>query len=205
MERDEHQPTIRYALIEFVTRSAILNVYSAIEIERLQFELVKYDPEAQRTIDRAFCYLPVGRVKLLVHQVLSRQVQRPGWRFEQFGGSRRDGQIESRTFRAEYDAGEADRFASNPYRLTIALGPGKMNAKGGIQPDGKPTTQVSMRFAIDDLVMHALEMRDFLLVHQHEIEAVRHAAQVAHYLERQRAQAQPAQRVPARLAGVGRS
>lgn len=203
MHHEQSQSPIRYALIEFVTRTAILNIYSAIEIERLQFELVKYDPEAQRTLERAFCYLPIGRCKLLIHQVLSRQAQRPGWKFEQFGGSRRDGQIESRTFRAEYDAGEADRFAMNPYRMTIALGPGKANAKGGIQPDGKPHTQVSMRFSIDDLTLHCLEIRDYLLVHQLDIEAVRREQQIAHYLKRQQAQLQ--RPVSPRLAGVGRS
>jgi hypothetical protein len=195
---------IRYALIEYVTRTAILNVYEALSIERVQFELVKYDPEAQRTLERAACYLLIGKCKLLCHQVLTGQAERPGWKLESFGGSRRDGQVESRTFRAEYDVGERDRFATNPYRLTIAIGPGKANAKGGIQPDGKPTTQVSMRFGADDFVMHCLEIRDFLLVHQHEIEVVRQEQQIAHYLKRQQAQAVP-RAIPARLVGAGRS
>ncbi len=203
------QSPIKYAILEYVTQKYIFNCYSCLQVDRLLFELVRYDPERQRQLERAISYLPVTKAKLLAHLVLTRQAARDGWKLELFGGSRRDGQVESRTFRAEYDTA-GGRFASNPWRLTIAVGPGKATGTGGIAPDGEPAIRVSMRFPADDFVAHMLEVQDFLHAHQLEIELVRQAEQLQHYHERQERHAvhaavAPARTVPARLAGIGRS
>ncbi|GIV97670.1 MAG: hypothetical protein KatS3mg057_2327 [Herpetosiphonaceae bacterium] len=145
-----------------------------------------YDRERRIHLDRASCYLTITRCKLLVHQVLNGEARRTGWKTEVFGGSERDGQVESRVFRLEYDPGADGRFARFPFRLTIATGPGRRTATGGISPDGAPTAQVSMRFPDDDFVAICLEVRDFLAAHQAEVEAVRRRMQREHFNERRR-------------------
>jgi len=182
----ESSHPLKYAIVEYTTNKNFCNVYDALNIGRLQWEIVSYDRERRVHLERANCYLPITRSKLLVHHVLSGEGRRNGWKMEVFGGSERDGQIESRVFRLEYDAGADGRFARFPFRLTIAVGPGKRTATSGIAPDGAPTTQVSMRFPEEDFVGICLEIRDYLVSHQREIEEVRRREQQSHYSERRR-------------------
>lgn len=182
MEHEQERPSpLKYALVEYTTNKNFCNIYDAIGIERLQWEVVSYDREKRVHLDKASCYLPISRCKLLVHHVLGGSAREHGWKMEVFGGSERDGQIESRIWKLEYDPGNDNRFARFPWRLTIAIGPGRRTATNGISPEGQPTTQVSMRFPDDDWLGICLEVRDFLNAHQLEIEEVRRRAQQEHW------------------------
>ena len=178
---------LKYAIVECTTQRNFCNVYDAIGIERLEWELVSYDREKRVHLDRANAYVPVTRCKLLVHQVLSGLAYKQGWKMEVFGGSFREGSIESRLFKVEFDPGADGKFARFPFRLSITIGPGKKTATGGIAPDGKPTTSIWMRFPDDDFQGICLEMRDFLLVHQRDLEAVRRTEQQQKASKRQEA------------------
>jgi hypothetical protein len=179
---DEQYP-LRFALIEYATNKFFFNVYSALQIERLVVELVRYDREQRCHLDRASAYLSIGRVRLLVHQVLG-GLTGDGWKHETFGGGFRDGQVESRIVTFEHDTGQG-KFAQYPYRLTIALGAGRRTGTGAITPEGKPHTRVSMRFPADDFVTHCLEIQAFLATHQRDLEMIRYRAQVEKYHTRQ--------------------
>ena len=175
---------LKYAIVEYTTNKNFCNVYDALGIERLVWEVVAYDREQRVHLDRANFYLPVTRCKVLVHHVLHGTAFVAGWNMEVFGGTVFEDRIESRVFRLEYDPGANDRFARFPFRLLIASGPGKLNATNGIAPDGKPTTQLNMRFPGDDFLGMCLEIRDYLLVHQRQIEAYRQHQQQERYQER---------------------
>jgi len=185
MNAAQHDTPIRYAVCEYATHKHFLNVYDALGVDRLQWEAVHYDRERRRHIARAFCYLTTTRCKLLVHQVLSGEAQgQPGWTFEVFGGGMRDGQVESRLFTVVFDPGDDDRFAKMPWRITIAMGPGKKTSTGGIAPAGQPTTRVAIRLSDADWTAICLEIRDFLTAHQREIEDVRKLEQLQRYQQR---------------------
>jgi len=172
-----------YAIYEYATNKQFLNFFEAIGIEKLKVELVNYDPQRRQHTDRAVCYLPVTKAKLIIHDILGNRV-RDGWAKEIFGGSERDGQIESRVFKIEFDP-QGEKFARFPFRITIKIGPGKSTATGGIQPDGQPTTNISIRLPADDILGIMLEIRDYLLVHQRDLEAVRYQDQVKKFNRRQ--------------------
>lgn len=186
---------LKYAIVEYTTQKNFCNIYDVISIERLEWEVVTYDRKRRIHIDRVNAYMPIARCKLLVHHVLSGSAQQPGWKMEVFGGSVRDNAIESRLLKIEYDEGPEGNFSRYPYRVNIAVGPGKRTATNGIAPIGKPATQLSMRFPLDDFLGICLEVRDYLLIHQREIEAVRRADQ-QHNLDQRRSQ-QPAHSVAA--------
>lgn len=177
---------LKYAIVEYTTQKHFCNVYDAVGIERLEWELVSYDRERRVHLDRAAAYVPITRVKIMLHQVLM-ALYVPGWKMEVFGGSFRDDGIESRLFKVEYDPGEANKFGRFPFRVSLAIGPGKKTATGGIAPDGKPTTQIAMRFPEEDFLGICLEIRDFLLVHQRDLERVRAADQLDKMQQRQHA------------------
>lgn len=177
---------LKYAIVEYTTTKHFCNVYDAITIERLEWELVSYDRERRVHLDRATAYLPITRAKLLVHHGLSGLIV-PGWKMEVFGGSFRDDGIESRLFKVEYDPGQDGKFGRFPFRTSITVGPGKKTATGGIAPEGKPTTQIAMRFPEEDFLGICLEIRDFLLVHQRDLERVRATDQLNHMQQRQHA------------------
>jgi hypothetical protein len=176
---------LKYAIVEYTTNKNFCNVYDAIGIERLEWELVSYDREKRVHLDRANAYLPITRCKLLIHHVLAGSAYTPGWKVEVFGGSfHKDGSIESRLFKVEFDPGADNKFARFPFRVSIAVGPGKRTATGGIAPEGKPATHVQMRFPDDDFVGICLEVRDFLLVHQRDLEQYRRNEQHTRFEER---------------------
>lgn len=176
---------LKYAVVEYTTNKNFCNVYDALGIERLEWEVVSYDRERRVHVDRANAYLPVTKAKLLVHHVLTGTAQQPDWKLEVFGGSVRDDGIESRLFKVEFDLGIDTKFRRFPWRLSIAIGPGKKTTTGGIAPNGKPTVSVSMRFPNDDFTGICLEIRDFLSAHQHRIEHVRFDEQHKQFTQRQ--------------------
>ncbi len=182
------QPPMRYAVVEYATARHFLNVYAALPIERIAFEVVRYDRERHMHLERASAYLPITSVKLICHQILTGQARSQTWKKEIFGGSERDGQIESRVFRLEYDTGTgsyAGKFAQFPFRITITTGPGRRTETGGIAPTGEPAVSVSMRLPDDDISGICLEIRDYLLAHQRELESVRRAEQQKRFATRQ--------------------
>ncbi len=179
----QNQAELPFAIYEYATKKQFLNVFEAIGIDKLKLELVNYDPERRVHLDRGACYLPITKAKIILHDILTNRV-REGWSKEIFGGSERDGQVEARTFKIEFDPGQDGKFARYPFRLSITIGPGKRNATGGIQPDGKPTTSISIRLPVDDMLGIALEIRDYLLVHQRDLERVRHQEQMNKFTRR---------------------
>lgn len=176
---------LKYAIVEYTTNKNFCNIYDALGIERMEWEVVAYDRAKRAHIDRANAYVPIARCKLLVHQVLTGVARQPGWKLEVFGGSERDGALESRVFKIEYDPGENDRFARFPFRVSIVVGPGKRTSTNGIAPHGKPTIQMSMRFPDDDFTTICLELRDHLLVHQRDLEQIRRDEQQRRFAQRQ--------------------
>ena len=98
-------------------------------------------------------------------------------RFEKFGGSERDGAVESRTLVIEWDPGEGNRFASYPYRMTIANGPGQRNQNGAVQPKGEPTSKQSMRLPEADLMKILLAVQAYIeayeTAHHHRLAAAK--------------------------------
>ncbi|HEX6292235.1 MAG TPA: hypothetical protein VFZ66_23805 [Herpetosiphonaceae bacterium] len=205
MEQAPNQ-SIPYAIYEYATNRQFFNVYSYLQIDQLKLEIVDYNREQRRHVRSAVCWLDVGRAKLLVHRALSGRAI--GWKFESFGGSERDGAIESRIFRFEHDTVNG-QFAKFPYRLTIETGQGKRTVTGGYSPVGKPHTQVSIRLPEEDLEIICLEIRDYLQAHQFRVERVRRGAQRQAYEERQAARDTtddlPRPASPARQAGAYRS
>lgn len=147
----------------YATNKNFLNVYDCLEIGKVKFEVASYDPKTRRQTARAFAYVDVAKVRLIVHAVKSGRFGKLfGGKFEDFGGSQVDGELQSRIFRLEYDPGENDRFIRFPIRLTIANGPGKHNRQGGVMPDGQPTQRVSMRFPMADFVRILLEVESYM-------------------------------------------
>lgn len=176
---------IKYALVEYATNKAFCNVYDALGIERLEWEVVSYDRERRIHLDRGNAYLPIIKAKLLIHHVLMGSARQHGWKLEVFGGSFREDSIESRLFKVEFDPGSDNKFSRFPWRVSITIGPGKKTATGGIAPNGKPTTSIAMRFPDDDFTGICLEIRDFLSAHQRDLEQVRRTAQQKRFTDRQ--------------------
>ena len=147
----------------YATSKNFLNIYDCLGIDKIKFEVASYDPKTRRQTARAFAYVDVDKVRLIIHAVKSGRFGKLfGGKFEDFGGSQVDGKLQSRIFRLEYDPGENDRFARFPIRVTIANGPGKRNRQGGVMPDGQPTQRVSMRFPMADFVRILLEVESYM-------------------------------------------
>jgi hypothetical protein len=178
----EH-PQPRYAIVEYATNKHFFNIYSALQIERLVFEVVRYDPERRVHVERATAYLGISRARLLVHQVLG-GFTGDGWKHETFGGGWKEGQLESRTLTFEHDTNQG-KFADYPWRVSIALGNGIPTKTGAIKQDGKPHTRVWMRLLGPHFVEHCLEVQAFLSEHQRDIERIRYARQREKFESRQ--------------------
>lgn len=171
------QKAIRYAITEYTTNKQFLNVYDALGIQRLEWELVEYDRDARVHKQKASAFIEVDKMRLLAHLVSMRFSAYHGWKVDMFTGSERDGKPESRVFTWAYDCGDKKQFATYPYRLALSVGPGQRTPTGAYKPAGKPTTQLSIRLPEDDLMGICLTIRDHLLVHQRDIEAIRRADQ----------------------------
>jgi hypothetical protein len=142
----------------YATNKNFLNIYDALRIEKFKIEVASYDPGSGKQTGLAAAWLDLDEMRLLIHLVTLRlfpTVLTAGGRmprFERFGGSDRDGAVESRTFLLEWDPGTGGRFAGYPYRLTIANGPGVRTPTGAVQPRGEPTSRQQMRLPEADLM-----------------------------------------------------
>ena len=122
--------------------------------DAIKLEIAGYDPNTNRQTGHANAWLDVDDVRLLSYLVCQRSFAAvTGGRWEKYGGSLRDdGKMESRTLAVEWDQGEGGKFARFPYRITVANGPGRKTATGGVSPDGPATSQLSMRLPETDMI-----------------------------------------------------
>lgn len=156
-ELPNHPEIVRYA-----SRSAFFTVYDHLGIGKVKVEVATHEPGRGQT-GRAVAYLDVADLRLVIHALKADRFEALlGGRFEAFGGSVRDGAVESRVLRLEEDAGEDGRFARFPLRLTVSNGPGKVTENGGIAPSGEPTARVRVRFSRADFLRLLLEVEAYL-------------------------------------------
>ena len=159
----------------YATNKNFLNIYDALRIEKVKIEVAGYDQSTGRQTGLASAWLDVDDLRLLAHLVATRQFKDvlDRGRFEKFGGSDRDGAVESRTLLLEWDPGQDGKFARFPYRLTIANGPGLRTANGAVQPKGEPSARLSMRLPEVDLIKIMLAVAAYLqayeAAHHHRI------------------------------------
>jgi len=164
-------------IVVYATNKAFLNLYDALPIGKVKVELASYDPQSRSQTARAVAWVGLAELKLLTHLVKAQLFgQVLSGKYEDYGGSDRDGQVQSRVLRLEWDDQEG-RFAKVPYRLTISNGPGQRDGKGRIAPAGKAASQVSMRFGeatmMGILIQAADYVRDWEAAHHEEIVASR--------------------------------
>ncbi len=159
----------------YATNKNFLNIYDALRIEKVKIEVAGYDQSTGRQTGIASAWLDVDDVRLLTHLVTSRQFKDvlDRGRFEKFGGSDRDGAVESRTLVIDWDPGQDGKFARYPYRITIANGPGLRTPNGAVQPKGEPAAKLSMRLPEADMMKIMLTVADYLhayeTAHHHRI------------------------------------
>lgn len=166
-------------ILVYATNKAFLNLYDALPIGKVKVEVASYDPHSRAQTARAMAWVAVSDVKLLTHLVKARLFcQVLGGKYEEYGGSDRDGQVQSQILRLEWDDQDG-RFAQVPYRLTVTNGPGKRDDKGRIAPGGKPASQVSMRFGEATLMGILIQAADYI----RDWEAAHHEETVASRVE----------------------
>ena len=181
-ERPQGTPAAKVSpeIYVYATNKNFLNVYDALRIEKIKIEVAGYDQSSGRQTGIAGAWLDVDDARLLTHLVIARQFRevldvpgRPA-RFEKFGGSDRDGAVESRTLQVEWDPADG-KFARYPYRITIANGPGQRTQNGAVQPKGEPTTRLSMRLPEADFMKIMLAVSAYIqayeAAHHHRITA----------------------------------
>ena len=152
----------------YATNKNFLNIYDALRIDKVKVEVTGYDPASKRQTGHASAWLDRADARLLAHLVSHRLfagVTNGKW--EKFGGSQRDdGSIESRTLLVEWDEGDGGRFARNPYRLTIANGPGRKTELGAVAPAGEPTARLSMRLTETDMIKVMLAVGAYIAAYE---------------------------------------
>ena len=174
---DERGLPVHPEIVTYATQSAFFTAYDCLDIGKVKVEVATYE-RGQGQTGRAVAYLDAADLRLVIHALKTAQFDLLfGGKFEAFGGSQRDGAVESRVLRLEHDAGDNGRFARFPLRLTVSNGPGKTTANGGIAPDGEPKARVSIRFSMPDLLRLLLEteayMDAYLSAHIERIRAER--------------------------------
>lgn len=198
-------PKLSPEIFVYTTNKNFFNLYDALRIGKVRLEVAGYDQQSGHQTGRASAWLDVDDLRLLCHLVCTRAFQDvlPKGRFESFGGSTRDGAVESRVLVLDWDPGEGGRFAGYPYRLTIANGPGQKTATGAVQPKGEPTQKQSMRLPEADCMKIMLAVGAYLTAW----ETTYHAENVAANLDAQAARRAerapdptPAQAAPAPAA-----
>ncbi|MGI8587290.1 MAG: hypothetical protein ACR2M0_06315 [Chloroflexia bacterium] len=177
MEEQIRNTKVSPEIYVYATNKNFLNVYDALRIDKVKIEVAGYDQATGRQTGIAGAWLDVDDLRLLAHLVINRQFKDvlDRARFEKFGGSDRDGAVESRTLALEWDPGQDGKFARYPYRLTIANGPGQRTQNGAVQPKGEPTSRLSMRLPEADLMKILLTAQDYL----HAYDAAHHHRLVA--------------------------
>ena len=168
MEDRERLSKLSPEIYVYATNKNFFNVYDALRINKIKLEIAGYDQTTNRQTGHASAWLDLHDARLLVHLICSRLFpQVTGGRWEKYGGSQReDGSIESRTISFEWDEGEGGKFARFPYRVTIANGPGKKTATGGVSPAGEPTARLSMRIPEADLMKLMLALGDYVRAYE---------------------------------------
>jgi hypothetical protein len=182
-ERERERGRLSPEIFVYATNKNFLNVYDALRIEKIKIEIAGYDQATGKQTGLAGAWLDVDDMRLLAHLVTTRlfkDVLANGGRaprFEKFGGSERDGAVESRTLVIEWDPGEGNRFAGYPYRMTISNGPGQRNANGAVQPKGEPASKQSMRLPEADLMKILLAVQAYIqayeTAHHHRLAATK--------------------------------
>jgi len=134
MEDREKSGRLSPEIYVYATNKNFLNLYDALRIEKVKVEIAGYDPATNRQTGHATSWLDLDDARLITHLVCNRLFPNvTGGRWDKFGGSQRDdGRLESRTMSIEWNEGEQREFSRFPYRITIANGPGKRNATGGL-------------------------------------------------------------------------
>src|SRR5690242_9995614 len=176
---DEHQRATKVSpeIYVYATNKNFLNIYDALRIDKVKIEVAGYDQSSGRQTGIASAWLDVDDLRLLAHLVITRQFKDvlDRGRFEKFGGSDRDGGVESRMLSVEWDPGVDGKFARYPYRITIANGPGQRTPNGAVQPMGKPTSTQPMRLPEADMIKIMLTVYDYVrayeAAHHHRIVA----------------------------------
>jgi hypothetical protein len=206
MEERDRTGRLSPEIYVYATNKNFLNVYDALRIEKIKVEIAGYDPTSNRQTGHATAWLDLADARLLTHLACNRIfVPVTGGKWEKYGGSQRDdGSVESRTVSVEWDEGENGRFARFPYRITIANGPGKKTATGGVSPNGTPTAQLSMRLPESDMIKVMLTVADYIhayeAAHHHRIVADR-VRELRDKLNERAERFEAAREVPAAAAG----
>jgi hypothetical protein len=182
---DPAPPRLSPEIFVYATNKNFLNLDDALRIGKIRWEVAGYDKASGHQTGRASAWLDVDDLRLLAHLITTRTFKDvlPKGRFESFGGSERDGAVESRTLVVEWDPGEGGRFAGYPYRVTITNGPGMRSATGAVQPKGEPTQKQSMRLPEADAMKILLAVLAYLAAW----EATYHVENVAANLDAQAA------------------
>jgi hypothetical protein len=179
MEEQERSSKISPEIYVYATNKHFVNLYDALRIDKVKIEIAGYDQATNRQTGHASAWLDKDDARLLSHLACNRLFMAvTGGKWEKYGGSQReDGSIESRTLTVEWDEGDGGRFARFPYRLTIANGPGKKTATGGVSPAGEPTSRMSMRMPELDAIKMLLALGDYIrayeTAHHHRLVAQR--------------------------------
>jgi hypothetical protein len=173
-----------YAIVAERQQTYFLNIFSAIARDHLEVQIVHYDPETGRHLERFTAFLSITNARQLAHNVCSGvAITRPEWRIEERGGSELpDGALESRLLSITYDP-HRGAHAHNPFRILIEVGPGTRTATGGIGP-ADTGQSIFIRFTVDEFESICLEIAAFLTAHQGEIEEHRYREQLERYHNR---------------------
>jgi len=175
-------------ITSIAAKGKFLTFSDALRIEKVQVIAVEYGQGEGARNHRAVAWLDIGDALLLAALLRTGRFQEVlGGPFEAFGGSERDGQLESRIFRLEYDPGDKGQFAKLPWRATVVNGPGVRNDKGGVMPDPKADksarTSVSVRMNEGQLLKALIVTEAYIRAHM----TVNHQAIVAAKIEELRA------------------
>ncbi len=179
MEERERGGKLSPEIYVYATSKHFFNVYDALRISKIKVEIAGYDPTTNRQTGHATAWLDLDDARLLCHLVCQRLFAPvTGGKWEKFGGSQReDSSIESRSVVVEWDEGDGGRFARFPYRISIANGPGRKTATGGVSPAGEPTSRMSMRMPELDFMKLMLTVGDYIhayeTAHHHRLVAER--------------------------------
>jgi len=159
---DERRLPADPEIVAYATQGAFFTIYDCLDIGKVKVEVATYE-RGQGQTARAVAYLDAADLRPLVYALKSGQFEALfAGRFESFGGSQRQGSVESRILRLEHDPGEGGRFSRFPLRLTVTNGPGKLTPTGAITPAGEPAARVSIRFPLLDLLRLLLEVEAYL-------------------------------------------
>ena len=171
-----------YEVWTMVTQSRYAYVISALSISQIKVEVGGY---GKKTVEKLGAYLSVPKCRLLIHKVLD-PIMPPahGFKYESIGGSVREGNVESRILKFEFDEGQNGSFAKMPWRIVIGIGEGKQTETGAIAPLGKPSNIADIRLTQDDMLSMVLELQAHLNHRQQAYERSRYDQQLERFESR---------------------